>query len=125
MPPILALLLCLAFIASLFLLDRGREDAASNAILIPMIWMFFAAGRFPSQWLSLGRESMNVAAYAEGSPFDAAVFALLIVAAIVALFVRNLDWGTILFRNKLLCVYFLYCAASIVWSDFPLIAIKR
>lgn len=125
MPPILATVLCLAFIVSLFLLDRGREDTASNAILIPMAWMFFAAGRFPSQWLNLGKESMNVAAYAEGSPLDAAMFSLLIAGAIVILARRNLAWGAILSRNKLLCIYFLFCAVSIAWSEFPLIVIKR
>jgi O-antigen ligase len=103
-----------------------REDPdTSNAIWIPLIWMFLAGSRYLSQWLDLGGGVSSFQVYQEGSPVDAAVFAALILAGAAILLRRKLDWRAILARNKWIWLYFLFCTISIVWSDDSIVSLKR
>jgi len=63
--------------------------------------------------------------YAEGSPLDRAVFFGLIIAGILILSRRQINWGELLVNNKWIVLYFLYCLASMAWSDEPFILFKR
>jgi O-antigen ligase len=88
--------------------------------------MFLAGSRFASQWLNLGSPTVpSASVYAEGSPVDAAVFSALIMAGILILARRKIDWQTLLLNNKWIVLYFLYCLASMAWSDEPTLLMKR
>jgi hypothetical protein len=50
---------------------------------------------------------------------------MLIIAAVFVLMKRNVAWGRLLSRNKWLWIYFMYCGASIFWSDYPFVCFKR
>src|SRR5207244_13547687 len=65
------------------------------------------------------------AGYVEGSPFDRNVFIFLLLAALAVLVARSGRVGPLLRKNVLILLYFLFCAVSIVWSDFPFVALKR
>lgn len=123
MPPQLALFLCLLFIGYLFWVDFKKKDGPSHELWIPLIWMFLAGSRYVSQWLNLSPSQLE--AYHEGSPLDAVVFALLIIAGIFVLSRRKIDWNRLISQNKWIWLYFLYCGVSIVWSDFPFVSFKR
>lgn len=121
-----ATLICLFVILWLFRRDIKESAGSSKALWIPIFWMFLAGSRYVSAWLHLGSQSSGLAnLYNEGSPVDAAVFSLLILAGVVVLFKRRLDWGRLLTQNKLIFFYFLYCGMSILWSDYAFITFKR
>jgi len=121
----LAAALCILTILYLFRKDLAKCDGPSNALWVPLTWMFLAGSRYVSSWLNLGTPLQSADAYTEGSSVDAVVFFSLIVAAVGVLSRRNIDWHLVLLRNKLIWVYFLYCGVSIVWSDIAFVSFKR
>jgi hypothetical protein len=125
MPPPLAALLCVIFIAYLFWSDRGEKTGVSSAIWVPFFWMFFAAGRTLAEWFNLGPPAGSVNSYVEGNPVNAATFFLLIAAGVLVLSRREIDWRGFFAKNKLFLFYLLYCLISILWSDYPFVSFKR
>jgi exopolysaccharide production protein ExoQ len=124
--PMLATVVCMLFIVYLFWTDLRRPDSPSKALWVPLVWMFFAGSRFPSHWLNLGPPTVPSANdYAEGSPVDAAVFFALIMAGILILARRKIDWQKLLVNNMWIFLYLLYCLASMTWSDEPTLLMKR
>lgn len=122
MPPVLALLICVVFIGWLLATERRK---GSIALWIPIAWMAILGSRPVSVWLGMAKTMETTEDYLEGSPVDRLVFLLLIVAAVVLLLRRPVNWSMMFRKNKWLCVYFLYLGLSILWSDFPFTAFKR
>ena len=122
MKPLFASLICFLGIAYLLCIDRKRIDGVSNAVLIPLIWMFFAGSRFASQWLGSGPPADI---YNDGSPLDRNVFLALIVAGVWVLARRKVDWHGLLVGNAWIWLLFLFAALSILWSDAPFLSFKR
>jgi O-antigen ligase len=106
-------------------MDLKRSDGPSNALWIPLIWMFLAGSRYVSSWINLGAPMRSVDAYLEGSPIDRVIFSVLIVAGVFVLSQRKLDWGRMFMRNKWILLYFVYCGISFFWSDYPFVSFKR
>src|SRR5262249_16000335 len=63
--------------------------------------------------------------YVDGSPFDRNFTIFLQLAALVVLTRKNAKVGSMLRQNSLILAYFSFCLVSVVWSDFPLITLKR
>jgi len=124
MPPQLAALICILFILYLFWRDLKKSDGPSNALWVPLAWMFLAGSRYVSSWLNLSAPN-TMDAYAEGNPVNAVSFFLLIVAGVFILSRRKIDWARLMTQNKWLWLYLLYCGISIVWSDYPFVSFKR
>ena len=125
MPPQVATLICVLCIAYLLWIDRKRIDGVSRAIWIPLIWMFLAGSRYVSEWLDLSPAAATAEGYSEGSPLDRIVFLVLILAGVRVLLLRRLNWSSVVIRNKWIWLFFLFAAMSILWSDEPLVALKR
>jgi len=123
MPPILAAALTVAFIVLLFAQDAARQKDVNRALWLPVLWLVITGSRFVSQWMYLG--SSYTAATSEGSPIDAAYFLVLIVAGVIVLAQRQNVIGNVVRNNFWLLALFLYGFASILWSDFPFVALKR
>src|SRR6266487_2683892 len=126
MNPLLALFLTILFIFYLFKRDLGQQSDVSHAIWIPWLWMMILGSRFVSEWLNLG-SSLQLSAndYQDGSPIDAIIFFLLLVNGLYILCKRRICWPLLFQANAWLTLYLCYCAVSILWSDFPLVAFKR
>jgi O-antigen ligase len=62
---------------------------------------------------------------AEGSPFDAVIFGLLLAAGLVVLAGRRDRLVRCLKANWPCLLYFGFCLLSVAWSDFPDVAFKR
>ncbi len=120
-----ATIICILFIFYLFWRDIKKPDSPSNALWIPLIWMFLAGSRWASSWLNLGVPMSSADDYSEGSPIDRAVFFSLIVAGVFVLSKRRVDWSSLLNQNKWIVLYFLYCLSSIIWTDEAFILFKR
>jgi len=124
MPPSLALALWFVLLLGLLYYDPAKEPQSSPALWIPIVLMFIAASRLPSQWGG-GTGQTAVEAYQEGNALDRTVFSILILLALGVLISRSFNWGGLVVRNSALAVFLLYALLSCVWSDFPLIAAKR
>ena len=125
MPRQLALFICILLILYLFWMDRKKTEGVSSAIWIPFIWMFLAGSRYVSQWLDLGAPAMSADAILEGSPIDRAVFTLLIIAGVLILRQRRINWNALFTQNAWIWLYFVFGAVSFLWSDYPFVSFKR
>jgi exopolysaccharide production protein ExoQ len=122
LPPIVALWLTIGLLFCLFRREARKELGVSCALWIPVIWLLITGSRPVSQWLAPGS---GIADPENGSPIDAVVFLTLIAAGFRVLQQRGVNLSTFAKHNRWLLVFLVYTLISIVWSDFPLIALKR
>lgn len=124
MPPIIASFISICAIAYLFYLERDEKSSTSWALWLPTAWLLISGSRPVSAWLNRAPVG-SPDQYLEGSPIDRTVYLALLVAGIVVLVGRQAAVLRILRMNWPLLLYILYCAVSIIWSDYPDIAFKR
>jgi exopolysaccharide production protein ExoQ len=128
MSPSLATILYVAAIAGLFWLDRDRDPKArlSPALWVSFIWMTAACSRGPSVVGFTGSQNLSALdATQEGSPADRAFYTILLAIGLVILVGRWRYIAGFIRANWPMVMFFGYCLVSIVWSDFPDVAIKR
>src|SRR5437867_2831365 len=125
MPSGLAAVVCAAGILGLFLLDRDRTSRTSPALWVPAAWLGIATSRDISQWFNTVLVTDSPDQLLEGSPVDRVIYAGLLVAGLVVLVSRAERARSLLRANWPLVVFFLYCAVSVLWSDYPFVAFKR
>ncbi len=133
MPPTLALFLTLGFMVYLFRRDFREKPNVTWAVWLPIIWLFLSCSRPTSAWLSMlglwvpgarGGDA-TAAIMEEGSPLDALVYCALIVLGTYVLNRRQVSLAKIMRENAWLTVFFIYCFLAVLWSDFPLVSLKR
>lgn len=112
-------------ILGLFWLNREPAERTSKALWIPVIWLGICASRSISLWFNAGPTLDMQRAYLEGSPFDAAVWGVLLVLALVVLVWRASAAAEIVRTNFPLLLYFAYCCFAIMWADYPFVSAKR
>ncbi len=132
MSPSVATIICIAGIAALFALDRESNARVSKALWIPFVWLFLSSSRPASEWLAVfgfkGAAATSTDAldyYLDGSPTDRNVLLGLLAIGIVILIGRRQQVAKLLGKNKLLLLFFFYCAVSVLWSDYTFVAFKR
>ena len=131
MPPGIATLTFAAGILGLFFLDRDPKARTSKALWIAVIWLSIAGSRSVGQWIatlhghSITDAASAESAYTEGSPTDRLAYSGLLLAGLIVLARRRQEVLGILRLNWPLAAFFLYCAVSIAWSDYPDVAFKR
>jgi exopolysaccharide production protein ExoQ len=125
MPPPIASSICALLIFGLFWLDRDQRARTSAGLWIPVLWLGLACSRAPSEWLQVGTPLAAADQVLEGSPTDRLVYSILLAAGMLVLARRGRVAGRILRANGPILFFFLYCAATFVWSDFPDVAFKR
>lgn len=124
MPPTLALVLWFILLLGLLRFDPAREPVNLLALWVPLIWMFIIASRLPSQWLG-AQIGLAAQAFEEGNPLDRVVFSFLMLLSIIILVSRHVNWGSYFSRNLALFALIGFALLSFIWSDFPLISLKR
>ena len=125
-PPIVATIIYAIGILGLFYLGRDEGWRMSKALWIPAVWLFLISSRSVSLWLGIAPVMDDASdAYIEGSPIDRAIFMALLLAALTVVISRMHRVGPLLASNKVILLFFLFCAVSILWSDFPFVAFKR
>lgn len=125
MPPEVAAALCAVGIAGLLYLDRQRRERASFAVWIGVAWLFIGSSRAVSAWLGTVPAVDSPDRYLEGSPIDRVIITGLLVIAIIVLIGRGKRTVALLKSNWPVLLFFVFCAASVLWSDFPTVALKR
>jgi len=61
----------------------------------------------------------------EGTPLDRNLYTALLALGIIVLIQRGAKVGRILRGNVPIILFFLYCAISVSWSDYPMVSSKR
>lgn len=123
MPPQIATICYTAAIAGLFWLVHEKTVRTSVALWLPTVWLLIVGSRSVANWLQIGpRAGIDGS---EGSPVDAAVLSLLLGGGVAILLSRRERVGGLLKSNWPLVCYFLYCAISVIWSDYPVPSTKR
>src|SRR5262249_20474715 len=117
----LALLGVLALILWLFSRERGRRNGVSGASWIVLAWLLLFASRPLSSLFQSGGTPATPDGYLDGSPIDRAAFSTLIIVGILILVRRGRQAFAGLRQNVWALVFFGYCAASILWSDYPFV----
>jgi len=126
MNPNLAFLIFAIGVAGLFFLNRDNSVRTSPALWLPVIWLWIVGSRPISLWLGMGGTSANVLdATLNGSPVDAAIFAVLLILGILVLFHRKKITSAYLALSGPIIVYFIYCLLSVTWSPFHEPSFKR
>lgn len=120
-----ATLICALLVIYLFKVDLKESRGHFAALWIPQIWMVLATSRSISRWFDSGSSPESRDAYLDGSPLDAVVFFVLIIMGLVALCRRRIKWLELIKKNIWILPFFIFGAASIVWSDYPFVSFKR
>lgn len=121
----IATLFFAVWIGILFALNRDRQVRTSPALWLPVIWLLIAGSRMVSDWLTLQPPAANADVYLDGSPLDRNFLTALLVAGVIVLVRRGPKVVALLQGNGAIVVFFLYCAVSVLWSDFRDVAFKR
>src|SRR6266480_3123037 len=123
MPPPVATLLTLAFVAYLFRQDIRQRPDVSGALWLPLIWLMIGCSRGLSQWLNIfGLPVAGASSVEEGSPLDAWFYYVLTAVGFCVLVKRQVRLSEVVDNNGWLIVFLLFCFISIAWSDFPFVA---
>jgi exopolysaccharide production protein ExoQ len=117
-------------IVALFVLDRVPSQRTSGAVWLPVLWLSLALSRPLSGWLSViglidGSTVDSPESYAEGSPLDRHILTVMLAIGIGILCQRRHRLVALLRDNLPIVVFVLYALVSVVWSDYPDVAIKR
>jgi exopolysaccharide production protein ExoQ len=122
----LALLIFGVGIAGLFYLDRDKSERISKALWLPVAWIAIAGSRPVSFWFGIVDDSAgNIGSTLDGSPVDAAIFQVLILAGLIVLYRRSSRASAVLKASAPVLLYFLYCLMSVAWSPIHGPAFKR
>ena len=120
-----ATVVCGLFILALFLLERDRNSVVSSALWLPVVWLSIGASRSVDQLLGGLQPEAVGDPYMKGNPLDVLIFAGLLAAGLIVLSARRRHVRTFLRANGPLLVFFFYCGASVLWSDYPFVSLKR
>jgi O-antigen ligase len=122
---LIATLVFVAGILGLFYLDRDANVRTSIALWIPTIWLLIIGSRPVSSWSQQNTVDSAITRAGEGSPLDAALYGALIFAGVLFLNFRARQVKSYLRINAPILVFFTLCAISILWSEYPMLALKR
>ena len=119
MPRQLALLLCTAFVLFLLRLERRESGRVSAAVWIPTLWMLAVSCKPLGVWFG------TTVTPESGSLPDRLLLAGLGLAGMLVVARRRYDWSRALRRHGWLVALLAYMLVSALWSDIPLIALRR
>jgi exopolysaccharide production protein ExoQ len=124
MTPLIASVVYACGIAGLFYLDRDKTVRTSKALWLPVIYLWILGSRPVSTWLGIA-PAPGTDVQLDGSPVDRIIFAILLIAAVVVLIQRGRHTLKFLNANFPIVLYFLFCLASVLWSSYPEVSVKR
>lgn len=114
------------FILILFWLDREKRIKNSHALWIPTLWLLVVGSRPITVWFNIQpMDRSGTPVGTESSAVDAAFYSFLILCALVVLVRRSSALLPLLRKNLPLILFFAYCLLSVMWADFPFVALKR
>jgi O-antigen ligase len=125
MPSIVAAILTLGLVGYLFRRESRSKPNVTAALWLPFLWFFLIATRTSAQWMQTFFGGVSTSTYEEGTPMDAAIFFVLIIAGMLVLQRRGFNLATFVRHNRCLTLFLIYSLVSILWSDFMFVSMKR
>jgi exopolysaccharide production protein ExoQ len=125
MPRQFALFIYIVFILWLFVRDLKLRPMTSGQLWVALLWIVLIGTKPVSVWLGAGTMMETPDDYIEGSPLDRNVLTTVLVAELLILLKRRIDCGRLFRSNPWVLAFFIYGGISIIWSDFPLVSLKR
>jgi exopolysaccharide production protein ExoQ len=124
--PHLVLWLGLAAILWLFARDASERRAMSPSVWLVLGWVVLIASRPVTSWLFGADPASELpGSRDDGHPLDAFVYLSLIVTGVIVLCRRSVSWRTVVDQNGWLLVLYVFWLTTVLWSDYPLITMKR
>ena len=122
---VIALLTTSIFVAWLFARDSKLRPMSSPGVWIPFTWFVILGTRPLSSWIGYAEDVDSADSFMEGNPLDRNTLIVLMLLGVVVLLRRRTQWGSVLRANFWFTAFFVYCAISVVWSDYPFVSFKR
>jgi exopolysaccharide production protein ExoQ len=120
-----ATVIFIVVILGLFVLERDRKTRTSVALWLPVVWLLIVGSREVTRWMqALGVADVG-GSDLEGNPIDRNLYLVLLVLALITLVWRRAQVRRLLQENLPIVLFFLYCALSVLWSDYPAVAFKK
>ena len=102
--------------------DTRERPSVSSAVWIAVAWAMLCSSRPVTSWFG---EPDLTASRDEGNLEEAAIYTVLIAAGILVWMRRNIPLTAIVKQNGWLFVFYVFWCTSVMWSEYPLIALKR
>ena len=118
-----ALYLTWGFVLILLVRDH-RNSRTLPGLWVPVLWILILGSRSPAYWFTSGSVEITPEAYIEGNPVSRGVYLGLIILGVLVLFRRRVDWSDLARRNRALFAFLGFCALSVLWAEYPLVALK-
>src|SRR3954471_21073405 len=90
----------------LFWRDRKLRPMTSGALWVPFLWFGIIGTRAVTYYFNTQEQMRSVDMNVDGSPVDALCYGGLLLAAIIILARRKIDWGQVLRSNTLVILFF-------------------
>ena len=120
MPPLLALVLCLAAVVFMLRIERRQCPQATRALWVPTVWLLIVASRPIGLWFNARNRDPDAS-----GPLDLGVLIVLFLFALIILARRRTEWAGALTRSPWLLTLVVFMLVSIVWSGIPDVSFKR
>ena len=117
----IALFAALGLIGWLLRQDMKWRGTHSWPLFLPGAFLAIQGSRPVSFWVGFGGSGSDV----DGNPINVVVFVVYIAGACVVLNRRGMNWSDVINRNRLLMLIYGYFVLSAVWSELPLVSLKR
>ncbi|OQB94266.1 MAG: hypothetical protein BWX84_00275 [Verrucomicrobia bacterium ADurb.Bin118] len=119
MPPLLALLLCTAFVGWMLRFDRRLSPLVSPVAWLPTLWLFSVTTKPLVHWL--GASSGD----AWSSPWDQRFQISLLVWGLIVLVRRSFDWPAAIRNQPWPFLLLGFMLISCFWADLTFVTFKR
>ncbi len=119
--PQLILYSFLIFAVWLIRRDIANRPGVSSAIWIPTLWLGILASRPVSAWTGFGGGIDTM----DGSPVDRMFYLAMILASMVVLSRRGINWAGLLTRSWPLFLFYGFLLVSVFWANSPYVSFKR
>jgi exopolysaccharide production protein ExoQ len=126
MTGILALLAASLGIAWLLYADARARPSVSPTTWVVVTWAVISASRSVTSWFAdPGQVSDSLQSHDEGHAVEAMIYMSLIVIGLIVLIRRHIHPSAVLDDNRWLAIFYLFWLMSVLWSDYPVITVKR
>jgi exopolysaccharide production protein ExoQ len=125
MTPLLALAAGVGFAVWLLYRDAKERSSVSPAVWIAVAWVLIYATRPVMSWFADATVPASAESYDEGDLGEALVSLAIIVAGLVVLVRRGVRVSAVIEHNPWLFIVYLFWLHSSLWSDYPMLTIKR
>jgi exopolysaccharide production protein ExoQ len=123
----IAAIACIILVVKLLQMDHQASPGLSKVLWVPTTWFLYCATRPLSEWAHFGPQSLagGGAQIESGSVVDRNFLTGLLVISLVILHKRRFKWSQAIKNNFWLFALLFFMLASVLWSDFQFVSLKR